>query len=56
MLRQQELNRVVVLVEGTTNLMERLARFPTKPDISLLLHRKTMLSSLSHQHHLLEMI
>jgi hypothetical protein len=46
----------MVLVEGTTNLMERIARLPAVPDIRLLPTRKTMLSSLSHQHHLLEKI
>jgi hypothetical protein len=54
MLGQQELNRAMILVEDTASLMERLARLPTEPDSSLLLSRKTMFSSLSHQHHLLE--
>ena len=52
MLRQQELNRAMVLAESTTNLMQRLSSLPTALDVSPLCCKKTILSSLSHKHHL----
>jgi hypothetical protein len=47
-LRQQELNRAMVLAKSTTNLMQRLSSLPTAPDLSPLRHRKTIPSSLFH--------
>src|SRR5271170_862341 len=37
---------------GTTNLMQRLARLPTAPDVSPLPRSKPVPSALSHNHHL----
>jgi hypothetical protein len=34
-LRQQLLNRAMVLAESTANLMQRLSSLPTLPDVSL---------------------
>jgi hypothetical protein len=51
-LRQQELNRAMVLAKSTTNLMQRLSSLPTAPDVSPLRRRKAIPSSLSHKHHL----
>src|SRR5271156_5356278 len=42
----------MVLAEGTTNLMQRLSRLPSAPDVSPLRRRKPVPSSLSHNHHL----
>src|SRR5271163_3223150 len=42
----------MVLAEGTTNLMQRLARLPTAPYLGPLLRREPVPSSLPHQHHL----
>src|SRR5271155_1760952 len=42
----------MVLAEGTTNLMQRLSRLPSTPDVSPLRRRKPVPSSLSHNHHL----
>src|SRR5277367_39492 len=42
----------MVLAEGTTNLMQRLARLPKAPHVNTLRRRKPVLSALSHNHHL----
>src|SRR5271168_2252038 len=42
----------MVLAEGTTNLMQRLARLPTAPYLGPLLRREPVPSALPHQHHL----
>src|SRR5271170_4595433 len=42
----------MVLAEGTTNLMQRLARLPKAPHVNTLLRRKPVPSALSHNHHL----
>src|ERR1700733_11986504 len=46
------MNRAMVFAEGTANLMQRLSRLPTAPDLGLLRRRKTIPSSWSHEHHL----
>jgi hypothetical protein len=38
----------MILAEGATNLMQRLAHLPTLPYLGLLLRRKPIPSSLSH--------
>jgi|SRR5271166_4346847 len=50
--RQQELNRAMVFVKSATNLMQRLSRLPTAPDVSPLRRGKPVPSTLSHRHHL----
>src|ERR1700678_2494272 len=42
----------MVLAEGTTNLMQRLARLPKAPDVNSLRRRKPVPPALSHNHHL----
>jgi hypothetical protein len=39
----------MVLAEGTTNLMQRLARLPKAPDVNTLRRRKPVPSALSHK-------
>jgi hypothetical protein len=48
------MNRAMVFAQGTANLMQRLSRLPTTPDLGLLHRRKTIPSSWSHEHHLLK--
>jgi hypothetical protein len=42
----------MVLAEGTTNLMQRLARLPKAQNVNTLRRRKPVPSALSHNHHL----
>src|ERR1700733_5125901 len=46
------MDRAMVFAEGTADLMQRLSRLPTAPDLGLLRRRKTMPSTWSHEHHL----
>jgi hypothetical protein len=39
----------MVLAEGTTNLMQRLARLPKAPNVNTLRRRKPVPSALSHK-------
>ena len=48
-LRQQALNRAMVLAKGTPNLIQRLSSLPTAPDVGPLRRRKAVPSSLSYR-------
>jgi len=44
----------MVLAEGPPNLMQRLSRLPTAPQVGPLIRGKLYPSPLRHKHHLIE--
>jgi hypothetical protein len=54
MLRQHKLNRHIIFVEGSPNLMQALPRLPAAPHVVPLLLRELEAPPKCHKHHLIE--
>src|SRR5271154_6082929 len=54
MMRQQQMNGGMSAAEGAPDLMQRLARLPTPPDVGPLRRRYLSPFPLCHKHHLMK--